>query len=68
MKDSIFKICSIFYKIKSEMPTIRIGQFLSNFSYFVKNNYNKDIFYISDEELSILIEEYFNKITTEYKE
>lgn len=68
MKDSIFKICSTFYKIKSEIPTIRIGQFLNNFSFFVKNNYNKDIFYISDEEFSILIEEYFNKITMEYKE
>ena len=53
--------CNDLAKIWSKLPDLRFGQLTYNLAMYVKQTYGKDIFYIEDEELLKLLEEYSNR-------
>lgn len=48
---------------KSEVPDWRFGQLMSNFLGFAWEAKNSDIFYIEDDEMSRLLDLFFNMET-----
>ena len=54
--DTVDKICAVIKKIKTQVPSYRIGQAISNLGYD-----DKDIFFMSDEDILLRLE---NQIVT----
>lgn len=49
-------------KICSRKECLRFGQLMNNFTYWLKTQKNKDIFYLTDEEFIYYLEMYTDKI------
>lgn len=58
--DNISSVVSTLYEIKAEFPHLRIAQIMNNFHAFVQIYFEKDTFYLSDEEFERLFAEYLS--------
>lgn len=54
----IYPFCNRLAALWSQYPDLRFGQLMHNVVVYAKANYDKDIFYIEEDELLQLIKEY----------
>lgn len=54
----IYPFCNRLAALWSQYPDLRFGQLMHNVAVYADANYDKDIFYIEEDELLQLIKEY----------
>lgn len=57
-----FSIMAQLSLLWQQVPEWRLGQFISNLSQYIDSHYQKDIFYVEDDELIKFAKEYLEKL------
>lgn len=56
--DRIYPFCNQLSRLWSQHPDLRFGQFMHNVAVYADAYYNKDVFYIEDNEFMKYLNEY----------
>ena len=59
--DRIKPFCEIFSELWLKYPDLRFGQIISNLSTYAMSKYNKDIFYLEEFEILVILTEMLDK-------